>query len=199
MHLQVERVYRIYQKGIIMKKIALSIVSLTITTFNSHATNLAIDIGNNVVSVEVGSKNFSQNNEFSAAMLHADDLHLYSFKGLVTGGLDQNKNLEAALGGKAYLINYFNKNIQGLALGGELNYKIPMNEKVQLHGSIYYAPSPTLTDDLDYLTDLTITASYKLLDNGAIYINYRNIQANQESGGDLKMDNGFNIGLNFFF
>ncbi|MDX2366875.1 MAG: YfaZ family outer membrane protein, partial [Colwellia sp.] len=181
-----------------MKKIALSIASLlTITTLNTHATNLAIDIGNDVFSVEVNSKNVSQGNEFSAAMLHADDLHLYSLKGLVTGALEQNKNLEAALGGKAYLISFFDENIQGLALGGELNYKIPMNEKFELHGSFYYAPSPTLTDDLDYLTDLTITASYKLLHNGAIYINYRNIQANHESGADLKMDNGFNIGLEF--
>jgi hypothetical protein len=183
-----------------MKKIALSIVSLlTITTLSSHATNLAIDIGSDVVSVEFGSKDFSKNNEFAVAMVHTDDLHLYSLKGLVTGVLEQNENLEAALGGKAYLINFFNENIQVLALGGELNYSIPMNKKFQLHGAIYYAPSPTLTDDLDYLTDLTITASYKLLKNGAIYINYRNMQANQESGGDLKMDNGFNIGLNFLF
>ncbi|PCI54771.1 MAG: hypothetical protein COB45_07765 [Gammaproteobacteria bacterium] len=183
-----------------MKKIALSIASLlTIITLNSHAANLAIDIGNDVFSVEVGSKNFSQSNEFSVAMLHADDLHLYSFKGLVTGVLDQNGNLEAALGGKAYFINFFDENIQGLALGGELNYKIPMNEKFELHGSIYYAPSPMLTDDLDYLRDLTITASYQLLNNGIIYMNYRNIQANDESGGDLKMDNGFNFGIEFLF
>lgn len=183
-----------------MKKIALSLASLfTITTLHSQATNLAIDISNDVFSVEVGSKYFSKNNEFVVAMLHADDIHLYSYKGLVTGVLEQNENLEAALGGKAYLINFFDENIQGLALGGELNYKIPMNDKFELHGSIYYAPSPTLTDDLDYLTDLTITASYKLLNNGAIYINYRNIQANHESGSDLKIDNGFNIGLNFLF
>ncbi|MDX2368638.1 MAG: hypothetical protein QNK36_09595 [Colwellia sp.] len=64
------------------------------------------------------------------------------------------------MGGKAYIISFFDENIQALALGGELNYKIPLNEKFELHGSIYYAPSPTLTDDLDYLTDITITASY---------------------------------------
>ncbi|MEY8213460.1 MAG: YfaZ family outer membrane protein [Colwellia sp.] len=183
-----------------MKKIALSIASLlTITTLNSHAANLAIDIGNDVFSVEAGSKNFSQSNEFSVGMLYADDLHLYSLKGLVTGVLEQNENFEAALGGKAYFMRFFDENIQGLALGGELKYKMPMNERFELQGSIYYAPSPTLTDDLDYLTDLTITASYKLLNNGAIYINYRNIQANHESGGDLKMDNGFNVGLEFLF
>lgn len=183
-----------------MKKIALSIASfLSIVTLNSHATSLAIDVSNDAFSVEMGSKNFSQGNEFVAAMLHADDLHLYSLKGLVTGVLEQSKNLEVALGGKAYLINFFNENIQGLALGGELNYKIPMNEKFELHGSVYYAPSPTLSDDLDYLTDLTITASYQLLNNGAVYINYRNIQANHESGADLKMDNGFNVGIEFSF
>lgn len=183
-----------------MKKIALYIVSLlTITTLNTQATNLAIDISNDVLSVEAGSKNFSQDNEFSVAMLHADDVHLYSLKGLVTGVLEQNKNLEAALGGKAYVIRFFGENIQGLGLGGELNYKIPMNDKFQLHGSVYYAPSPTLSDDLDYLTDLTITASYQLLINGTVYINYRNIQVNQALGGDLKMDNGFNLGLKFLF
>lgn len=183
-----------------MKKIVLSIASLlAMTTLNSHAANLAIDIGNDVFSVEVGSKNLSQDSEFSVAMLHAEDLHLYSLKGLVTGVLDKNENLEVALGGKAYFINYFNENTQGLALGGELNYKIPMNERIGLHGSIYYAPSPLLTDDLDYLTDLTITASYQLLKNGTVYVNYRNIQAKNELGGDLKMDNGVNIGLEFLF
>jgi len=183
-----------------MKKIAVSIASLlAITTLNSHATSLAIDIGNDVFSVEAGSKNLSQDSEFSVAMLHADDLHLYSLKGLVTGVLDQNENLEVALGGKVYFINYFNENIQGLALGGEVSYKIPMHEKIQLHGSMYYVPSLLLTDDLDYLTDLTITASYQLLKNGTVYINYRNIQANHDSGFDLKMDNGFNIGLKFLF
>jgi len=183
-----------------MKKIALTIASiLTITTLNSNAANLAIDMGNDAFSAEVGSKNFSQSNEFSVAMLYAEDLHLYSFKGVVKGILDQNKNFEAALGGKAYFINFFNENIQGLALGGELTYKLPMNEKFEFHGSVYYAPSPMLTDDLDYLRDLTIKASYKLLKNGIIYINYRNIQANLESGGDLKMDNGFNVGIKFLF
>jgi hypothetical protein len=183
-----------------MKKIALSIASLlTITTLNSHAANLAVDIGSDVFSVELGSKSESQSNEFSVAMIHADDLHLYSFKGLVTGVLDQSANLEAALGGKAYFINYFDENIQGLALGGELNYTLPMNEKIEFHGSIYYAPSPMLTDDLDYLRDLTITASYKLIDNGILYVNYRNIQAKHESASDLKMDNGFNVGIEFLF
>jgi len=183
-----------------MKKVALSIVSLlSLVAVNSHATNVAIDMGKDVFSVELNSKTVSQDNEFSLAMLHADDLHLYSLKGLVTGVLEQNKNFEAALGGKAYLINYFSENIQGLALGGELKYKVPMNEKIELHGSVYYAPSPTLTDDLDYLTDLTITASYKLLHNGIVYLNYRNIQAEHESGADLKLDNGFNLGLKFLF
>lgn len=190
----------INQEGIIMKKLALSIASLlSLTAVNSHATNVAIDIGKDVFSVELNSKTVSQDNEFSLAMLHADDLHLYSLKGLVTGVLEQNKNFEAALGGKAYLINYFSENIQGLALGGELKYKVPMNDKVELHGSIYYAPSPTLTDDLDYLTDLTLTASYQLLHNGVIYLNYRNIQAEHESGASLKMDSGFNLGLKFLF
>ena len=89
-----------------MKKLALSIASLlAVSSLNSHATNVAIDVGNDVFSLEAGSKNFSQSSEFSVAMIHADDLHLYSLKGLVTGVLEQNENLEAALGGKAYLIN----------------------------------------------------------------------------------------------
>ena len=183
-----------------MKKLALSIASLlAVSSLNSHATNVAIDVGNDVFSLEAGSKNFSRSSEFSVAMIHADDLHLYSLKGLVTGVLEQNENLEAALGGKAYLINFHDENIQGLALGGEVNYKLPMNEKVEFHGSFYFAPSPLLTDDLDYLTDLTITASYQLLKNGAVYINYRNIQADHESAGDFTMDNGFNVGLKFSF
>lgn len=183
-----------------MKTTALSIASLlAITTFNSHAAELAIDIGNDVFNVELSTKNFSQNSEVSLATLHADDLHLYSLKGLVTGVLDQNENLEVALGGKAYLISFFDENIQGVALGGELNYEVPMNQNIEINGSIYYAPSPLLTDDLDYLTELTITATYQLIDNGALYINYRRIQAEHESGGSFKMDNGFNIGLKFSF
>lgn len=183
-----------------MKKIAVSIATLlTITSLNSHAASLAIDIGNDVFNVEASSKNISQDSEFSVAMLHGDDLHLYSLKGLVTGVLDQNANVEAALGGKAYFINYSDENIQGLGLGGEVSYKLPINEKIKLHGAIYYAPSPLLTDDLDKLTDLTLTASYQLLKNGTVYVSYRNIQADHDSGFDLKMDSGFNLGLKFLF
>ena len=183
-----------------MKKIALSMASLlAITTLNSHAASLAIDIGNDVFSVEAGSKNLAQDSQFAVAMLHGDDLHLYSLKGLVTGVLDQNGNFEAALGAKAYFINYADENVQGLGLGGEVNYKLPMNERVQLNGAIYYAPSPLLTDDLDNLTDLTITVSYQLLKNGTVYVNYRNIQADHDYGRDWKIDNGFNLGLQFLF
>jgi len=183
-----------------MKKLALTLASLlTVTTLNSYANDLAIDIGDDTFSIEFSSKSFSKDSEFSIATLHADDLHLYSVKGLVTGNLEQNRNFEAALGGKVYALSFQDDNIQGLALGGELNYKLPMNEKVEFNGSIYYAPSPTLSDDLDYLADLTLTASYKLLNNGAIYINYRKLQASDEFSNDLKMNSGFNIGLNFSF
>jgi hypothetical protein len=184
-----------------MKKITLSIAALiAATSLNSHANNLAIDIGNDAVNLEIASTNLAQNSEFSFAMLYGDnDVHLYSFKGLVTGQLEQNTNLTAALGGKIYLLDYRDENIQGLALGGELHYQLPMNKKIEFDGSIYYAPSPTLTDDLDYLTDLTLTASYNLLKNGAIYVNYRTIKANHESGADFRIDNGFNIGLKFSF
>ena len=180
-----------------MKKVTLIISGLLATaSANSLANNLAIDIGNDSFAAELVSTGFSQNSKFSLGIISAENnQNVYSFKALVTGKVQSANNLSAAMGAKLYFIDTKRENAQGLALGGEVNYQLPSNKLIDFDIAAYIAPNPTLTDDFDYLTDITAKASYSVLPNGKVYISYRNIKAEHEDYNTVTINNGFNIGF----
>lgn len=188
-----------------MKKImTLSSLLATSLCASAYANDLTIDIGNDVLKAEFTTEQVSENTQFAIAGLTTeDDTHLISLKGLVTGTLKQHKYISAALGAKVSFASLDNavvdENIQALALGGEVIFTVPDVPEVSLEVGIYYAPAITLSDDLDYLSDVNLRVSYKLIENGSVYVGYRNIKAAHDNGADYTIDSGAHVGFQFSF
>lgn len=186
-----------------MKKLpCLAFSLLSIFPLHGYANNLAVDIGSDTFSAELSSSNVSEDASYTIGFISAEDDHkLYHFKAAVTGQLDSNKNVTASLGGKVYYADLAspNDNVTALALGGDIEYTLPQNNKVKFGLSLYAAPEVTVSDDFDLLIDFTMSASYQVLKNGAVYINYRNLKVSHESGGNIHINDGVNIGLSLSF
>lgn len=186
-----------------MKKLSrIALGLLSIFPLHGYANNLAVDIGSDTFSAELSTNNVSKDATYTLGAISAEDNHkLYHFKAAVTGELESNTNVTASLGGKVYYADLASPsdNVTALSLGGDVQYTVPQNNKVKLGLSLYVAPEVTISGDFDLLTDFTMTASYQLLKNGAIYINYRNIKISHESGGNVYINDGVNVGLNLTF
>ena len=183
-----------------LSRLALSLLS--IIPLHAYANNLAVDIGKDTFSAEFATSNVSNDTTFTFGAISAKNDHkLYHFKALVTGQLESNNNVTISLGGKVYYADLASPsdNLSALSLGGDVEYSLPQNSKVKLSVSLYIAPEATISDDFDLLTDATLTASYQVLKNGSVYINYRNLKVSHESGGNVYINDGVNIGLNLTF
>ena len=186
-----------------MKKLSrLALTSISILPLHGYANNLAVDIGKDTFSAEFAKSNSSEDATFTIGAISAEDDHkVYHFKALVTGELDGNENIKASLGGKIYYVDLTRPidNLTALSLGGEIEYSLPQNDKVKFGLSLFAAPKVTISNDFDLLTDFTITASYQVLNNGAVYLNYRNLKVSHENGGNVHVNDSVNIGLNLTF
>ena len=186
-----------------MKKLSfLTLSILSVFPIHSYANTLAVDIGNDTFSAEFSKSNSAEDATFTIGAISAEDDHkLYHFKALVTGELESNENIKASLGGKVYYADLASPsdNLTALSLGGDIEYSLPQNDKVKFGLSLFVAPKVTISNDFDLLTDFTISASYEVLKNGSVYLNYRNLKVSHENGGSFHVNDSVNIGLNLTF
>lgn len=183
-----------------LSRLALTLIS--IIPLHGYANNLAVDIGKDTFSAEFAKSNSSEDATFSLGAISAEGDHkVYHFKALVTGELESNENVKASLGGKVYYADLERPidNLTALSLGGEIEYSLPQNDKVKFGLSLFVAPKVTISNDFDLLTDVTLTASYQVLSNGAVYLNYRNLKVNHEDGSNVHVNDSVNIGLRLTF
>lgn len=118
---------------------------------------------------------------------------------LVTGdaGL-RDINLTAGLGGRLLYVNREGDNGGALALGGQLNARLPQIDRVGLNFSSYYAPGVTSFGRLDRYWENAIDVEYELIRDGGVYAGYRNIR--QDIGSfSGSVDNGFHLGFRLKF
>ncbi|KMT66163.1 YfaZ family outer membrane protein [Catenovulum maritimum] len=184
-----------------MKKLtSLTAILLSGMTFQASASNLMLDIGNDSINAELNSNKLSNNASFSVgALINENDDKLFSIKALVSGNIQKQQNITAGIGAKLYFADVGEENVQGLGLGGEFAYQLPDVPEIELTLHAYYAPSIALSDDLDYQIDTAARLSYKLIENGAVYLSYRHVKATHESKTNFTIDNGLNFGFQFFF
>lgn len=187
-------------KGPIMKKLALLTAGIIASINVAQASELTIDIGNNAFRTEFVSTELGKGSEMSLAVLATDnDINVYSAKGLVTGNVENIRGLDASLGVKGYYLDIPGEDEYGFGLGGEVSFKLPANPRAQIETHFYYSPGITVSGDVDYITDISIRGSYKLLKNGEVYVGYRNLSAEMKDAGNLELNKGLNVGFKFLF
>lgn len=186
-----------------MKKLVLLAASFSaFFTVAAHASELTIDIGNDAFHTEFVTTELSRNSQFAIAVLATDtDVNVYSAKALVSGNVENIKNLDAALGVKTYYLDLDTLDDEyGFGLGGEISYKLPMNPRAKLSGHYYYSPAITVSgSDVRYISDFSVQASYALLKNGEVHVGYHNLTAGILDSKDLEISAGLHLGVKFLF
>jgi len=178
--------------------ISIALFSAVIQT--ASANDLYIDISEESAMIR-GEATHS-----SHGLLYFGSLHITEDKGeaisiglMKSGQIGSNANLTGDLGIKGYVIDPDADNVYALALGGRLNYAIQEVEGLSVTGELFYAPSITVSSDIENVIDLHVRANYALFEKGELYAGVRNYKLGLENQSDYKFDTGpfFGIQLSF--
>lgn len=107
-------------------------------------------------------------------------------------------NLGAGLGGRLLYVHDHGHNGGALALGGQIEARMPNYDRFGLTASSYYAPNILTVGGLDRSWENTIDLDYELIKGGAVYVGYRNLR--QDIGaGNRSVDTGMHLGFRLKF
>lgn len=129
----------------------------------------------------------------------SDDFYQVHAGALLTGSMGiPDVNLAAGLGGRLLYTRYNGTNNGALALGGQIEARMPNYDRFGLTASSYYAPNILTVGSLDRSWENAISLDYELIKGGAVYVGYRNVR--QDYGaGNRSVDSGMNVGFRLKF
>lgn len=107
-------------------------------------------------------------------------------------------NVGVGLGGRLLYVYRDGANGGALALGGQIEARVPNYDRFGITASSYYAPSVLTVGSLDRSWENAIALDYELIHGGAVYVGYRNVR--QDIGGSNRSsDSGVNLGFRLKF
>jgi hypothetical protein len=121
--------------------------------------------------------------------------------GLLALGQGQtgSNRTEGGLGGKLYLADVRNEDVLALGLGGEFRV-FPGNGPFGFGGYLYYAPNVVTAMDGERFWEAGARAEFEMVRNSAsLYVGYRKMRADLDSGHDVTVDSGFHAGVKITF
>lgn len=90
-----------------------------------------------------------------------------------------------------------------IALGGQVEFRVPQFNRLGAVVAAYGAPSATSLSDIDRYTEINASIDYQVIRDASIYVGYRNVRYTIELQGgnsrDLTADTGFHAGLRLNF
>lgn len=118
---------------------------------------------------------------------------------LLTGGLGvPGVNLGGGVGGRLIYAHDHGHNGGALAVGGQIEARMPNYDRFGLTASSYWAPSVLAVGGLNRSWENTIDLDYELIKDGAVYVGYRNLR--QDFGaGNQSVDTGLHLGFRLKF
>jgi len=87
--------------------------------------------------------------------------------------------------------------IYAVALGG--NARVPVYNRVTIFGDVHFAPDVVSFGDAERLLYLNARLEYAILPQATVYLGYRKLTVNLNTGDHVAIDNGANIGIQFTF
>ncbi|MFA5938834.1 MAG: YfaZ family outer membrane protein [Sinimarinibacterium sp.] len=129
-----------------------------------------------------------------------DDLFVAHVGALVTGDAGaRDFNLAAGLGVRGVYIGRDHDSGGALALGGQAEARYPGFERIGLSVYGYYAPEVTSFGEFDQYYEIGTGLDYQVLKNASVYVGYRNVKVELETGEEITADNGLHAGLRLSF
>jgi hypothetical protein len=119
---------------------------------------------------------------------------------LVTGDAGAREaNVTAGLGGRIVLLDAEQHSGGALALGGQIEARIPAFNRIGVIAYVYGAPRASSFGDLDGYLEYAASVDYQVLRAASIYAGYRQLKLDIENSGTATADNGLHLGLRLNF
>ncbi len=131
------------------------------------------------------------------AYLHADndgidtDMLSYTF-----GTVGQMDRFDMLLGLRPYWIDAESESGFGMALG--LGGSTVLTGKLSAGAEIFYAPEILTGGDVDDKLDIELKLNYQLIENGALFAGYRDIELDTDAG-DIDVYDSYFVGVSLSF
>lgn len=106
--------------------------------------------------------------------------------------------LVLGLGGKVYGASWDDSEFLALAIGGQVNYPIPSNERFIVHADAYYAPDIVTFKGATAFLELAFRGEYELISQGAAFVEWRQFAARID-GSTSNVDSGLRLGFRIKF
>lgn len=156
----------------------------------------AFDVGglpNNNAKVAIGGL-FSED-------LEPEDLTAIHAGLLVTGDTGARDALvEAGLGVRIVALDVADSlNGAAIALGGEVDARLPAFNRIGVSGYVYYAPDVSSFSDINQYIEYAFDANYEIIRNAFVYLGYRQVRLDIDEAGDFTADTGLHAGFRLRF
>jgi len=86
-----------------------------------------------------------------------------------------------------------------VSIGGRVSSLLPTSIPLRAYGELYYAPSITVTNDIEDLLEIEAGIEYQVGNNASVYGGYRQIKIDLDKNISTKLDDRFHIGIAFNF
>ena len=85
----------------------------------------------------------------------------------------------------------------GAALG--FGGSVALTTKLIASAEFFYAPDIISGGDIDNSFDMELRLGYQIIDNGSIYVGYRELEVDADDAGDIDIYDDFFLGVNLRF
>jgi len=170
-----------------------SLVSLT-----SVANEISLGISDEMVDLRLTS-DYEQDFFGRLAYLHTDtddvEADQLSFTFGTVGKLDY---VDVMLGLRPYWIDAESESGYGVALGAGASMElIP---RFSVSAEVFYSPEILTGSDIDNSLDMEVQLSFQPIENGAVFVGYRDIELELDSGaGDIDVYDSYYLGVSLTF
>lgn len=132
---------------------------------------------------------------------HEDERYVQGHLGaLVTGDAGaRDANVTAGLGARLVILDEDDFTGQALALGGQVEARVPAFNRIGAFAYAYGAPQASAFGDFDGYLEYAVAADYAVLRNASVYAGFRQIKIDVDPVGTLTVDTGWHVGLRLTF
>ena len=132
------------------------------------------------------------------AYMHSDadgiDTDQLSYTFATQGAVDP---FNVILGLRPFWIDAEGEDGFGAALG--VGGNVALATKLIASAEFFYAPEIITGGDIDDSLDMEVRLGYQIIDNGSIYVGYRELEVDAEDVGDIDIYDDFFLGMNLRF
>lgn len=86
-----------------------------------------------------------------------------------------------------------------VALGGQIEGRIPQLVRLGFLAQVYGAPSATSFSDLDRYIEYALAIDYQIIRQASVYLGYRNVNYKFSTGSGQTVDSGLHLGVRLNF